>query len=243
MHLEGMCKIQIKVNCPHCDSPKIKKNGVKGNGKQNFYCKNCRKQFQHEYVYRGANPQTQRRICVLALRGNGIRDLSVGFEVSATTVLRILRRWFARLTEPEATGHYPVVIIDEFWSFVGKRKAGKRWVWYAICGRTGKILAFHIGKRNDASCQKLMRKLAHLQIDCFCTDAWKSYQNHIPPDKHYIGKDATWKIERKNLNFRTHLKRLARKTICFSKKDDMHYGIIKAYIHQTNTKICAENAA
>ena len=191
------------------------------------------------YRYRGANPQIQRLIRVMALRGSGIRDLGVGFTVSAGTVLRVLRRWFAQLLEPECTGHYPMVILDEFWSYVGKRKAGKRWVWYAICADTGKVLAFHIGKRNDASCQRLMRKLAHLQIDCYCTDAWKSYQNHIPPDKHYIGKDRTWKIERKNLNFRTHIKRLTRETICFSKKDDMHYGIIKTYIHKTNAEIDA----
>jgi len=30
------------------------------------------------------------------------------------------------------------------------------------------------------------------------------------------------------------LKRLARKTVCFSKKDDMHYGIIKTYIQHRN---------
>jgi hypothetical protein len=30
------------------------------------------------------------------------------------------------------------------------------------------------------------------------------------------------------------LKRLCRKTICFSKKDDMHFGFIKAYIWLKN---------
>ncbi|MDR2927228.1 MAG: IS1 family transposase [Cytophagaceae bacterium] len=37
----------------------------------------------------------------------------------------------------------------------------------------------------------------------------------MPANKHFIGKANTWKTERKNLNFRTHLKRLCRKTICF----------------------------
>ena len=37
-----------------------------------------------------------------------------------------------------------------------------------------------------------------------------------------------------NRDFRTHLKRLCRETVCFSKKDDMHYGIIKAYIFLRN---------
>ncbi|MDR1582354.1 MAG: IS1 family transposase, partial [Prevotellaceae bacterium] len=39
----------------------------------------------------------------------------------------------------------------------------------------------------------------------------------------------TWKIERKNLNFRTHLKRLNRKTVCFSKNEQIHDNVIGMY--------------
>jgi len=49
---------------------------------------------------------------------------------------------------------------------------------------------------------------------------------------HVIGKDNTWKIERKNLNFRTHLKRLSRKTICFSKDEVIHDNVIGMYIEK-----------
>jgi IS1 family transposase len=48
-------------------------------------------------------------------------------------------------------------------------------------------------------------------------------QNIFPlPCLHQKGKDRTWKIERKNLNFRTYLKHLSRRTICFSKNEQMH---------------------
>ncbi len=47
-----------------------------------------------------------------------------------------------------------------------------------------------------------------------------------------IGKDQTWKIERKNLNFRTHIKRLNRKTICFSKNEQIHDNVIRMYIEK-----------
>ncbi|MFK0572139.1 IS1 family transposase, partial [Endozoicomonas sp.] len=43
---------------------------------------------------------------------------------------------------------------------------------------------------------------------------------------HEIGKRNTQKIERKNLNFRTWIKRLARKSICFSKLEKMHDIVI-----------------
>ena len=59
-----------------------------------------------------------------------------------------------------------------------------------------------------------------------------SYSKYIPPEKHKTGKDNTWKIERKNLNFRTHLKRLGRKTVCFSKNETVHDNVIGMYIER-----------
>ena len=229
-----MCYVQVKVYCPHCDSGKVKKNGVKTTGKQNFYCHDCRKQFQFEYQYAGANPRIKRQIPKMAMRASGIRDIANVLNISAVTVIMVLRIWFATLKEPHFEGVYENVILDEFWSWVGKRKTGKRWVWYAYCADSGKILAFQIGKRNNATCKKLMKKLAHLTINHYYTDDWKSYKKFIPAEKHTISKKKTQKIERQNLNFRTHLKRLCRRTICFSKKDDMHFGFIKAYIHLKN---------
>lgn len=43
---------------------------------------------------------------------------------------------------------------------------------------------------------------------------------------YIIGKNNTWRIERRNLNFRIHIKRLNRKTICFSKDEDIHDNVI-----------------
>ena len=229
-----MCYVQVKVYCPHCESPKVKKNGHKKTGKQNFYCNHCGKQFQFEYKNQGAKPSNKAKIKAMSLCGSGIRDIANVLQISAVTVIVTLRVWFKNQFEPTVTGTYNKVILDEFWSWVGKRKQGKRWVWYAYCPDTRKILAFQIGKRNDKTCKKLFEKLKHLTIHQYCTDDWKSYKKFIPPEKHVVSKKMTQKIERQNLNFRTHIKRLVRKTICFSKKDDMHYGFIKAYINKKN---------
>ena len=51
------------------------------------------------------------------------------------------------------------------------------------------------------------------------------------PARHTISKAETLNIERHNLNFRTHLKRLHRRTICFSKSSEMHAAVIKLYVH------------
>jgi len=68
--------------------------------------------------------------------------------------------------------------------------------------------------------------LEPFNIKRFYTDDWGAYERHIPAEKHEIGKRNTQKIERKNLNLRTWIKRLARRTICFSKLKKMHDIVI-----------------
>ena len=67
----------------------------------------------------------------------------------------------------------------------------------------------------------------------FYPDDWGAYKHHIEPGNHVIGKENTQKIERKNLTLRTRIKRLARKTICFSKKTLMHDIVIGLFINRT----------
>ena len=107
---------------------------------------------------------------------------------------------------------------------------------------SGIILAYHNGRRTDDSCEKLMQKLEPFPIQLYHTDDWQSYRKFIPQDKHIVGKDNTWKIERKNLNFRTHLKRLSRKSICFSKNESIHDKVIGMYINRYYYKTgCYDN--
>ena len=230
-----MFEVLIQVKCPHCEGTNIKKNGKKANGKQNYLCKICQKQFQDCYSYRGANPMLQKIAFKMALRGSGIRDIAEVLNLDPSAVLDKLRRAMRRVAEPKFEGcSFEEVQIDEFWSFVNKRKTQKRWCWYAFAPKEGKILAFHIGKRNQSACKALFQKIKNLDIRFFCTDNFKAYQKVLPPEKHVIGKAFTTHIERRNRDFRTHLKRLARKTICHSRSDKMHYLFIKQYIHHRN---------
>ena len=97
---------------------------------------------------------------------------------------------------------------------------------------TGIIVAWHNGKRTDEDLQSLLNLMSGIPINKYYTDDWGAYDRLLPKDKHIIGKDETWKIERKNLNFRTHLKRLSRQTICYSKDVTIHDNIIGAYIER-----------
>ena len=121
---------------------------------------------------------------------------------------------------------------DEFWSYVGAKKE-QRWTWYAIDRNTGRILAWRNGRRKDAVLQLLIDDLTDLPITVCYTDDWAAYAKLFPIHwRHETGKDKTWKIERKNLNFRTHIKRLQRKTICFSKNEQIHDNVIGLYIER-----------
>lgn len=121
---------------------------------------------------------------------------------------------------------------DEFWSYVGN-KSNQRWTWYIIEKSTGIIIGWQNGRRKDEVLQRLLDSVVHIPIRACHTDDWGAYSRLFPSEYiHLIGKDSTWKIERKNLNFRTHLKRLHRKTICFSKDEQIHDNVIGMYIEK-----------
>ncbi len=122
-------------------------------------------------------------------------------------------------------------VADEFWSYVGNT-SNQRWTWYALDRATGTILAHQNGQRTDEMCEQLFAKLAPFSLATSYTDNWQRSAKCIPSEQHCIGKKDTWKIERTNLNVRTHLKRLHRKTLCFSKNEEMHDKIIGLYIEE-----------
>jgi len=121
--------------------------------------------------------------------------------------------------------------MDEMWSFV-KRKKNQRWLWHAIDHISGKISAYVFGPRKDSSFLKLKHLLKPFGIKKYYTDHWGAYTRHVNPKHHFPGKRNTQKIERKHLNLRTRLKRLVRKTICFSKSKEMHGAVIGLFINR-----------
>jgi len=74
--------------------------------------------------------------------------------------------------------------------------------------------------------------LAPLGIKRYYTDDWGAYERNLPSENHEVGKRNTQKIERKNLNLRTWIKRLTRRTICFSKLEKMHDIVIGLLINK-----------
>ena len=121
--------------------------------------------------------------------------------------------------------------LDEMWSYVA-RKSNPRWLWHAIDHHTGRVLAYVFGRRKDDVFLKLQALLAPFGITKFYTDGWGAYERHIDAEKHQVGKENTQKIESKHTNLRTRIKRLVRRTICFSKTEQMHDLVIGLFINR-----------
>jgi transposase-like protein len=68
--------------------PKRKKN----NGKQNYLCKDCGRQFisDQDITYQGCRSWVVNLIKIMFVRGIGIRDISTVLNISITTVLKVL---------------------------------------------------------------------------------------------------------------------------------------------------------
>ena len=122
-------------------------------------------------------------------------------------------------------------ILLRIWSFVGKKR-NQRWLWHAIERGSGKILAYVFGRRKDKVFLELKKLLEPFGIRKYCTDDWGAYERHIPEEQHEIGKKKTQQIERKHLGLRTRIKRLARRTVCFSKSEEMHDIVIGLFINR-----------
>lgn len=119
--------------------------------------------------------------------------------------------------------------LDEMWSSVTK-KAHQRWRWHAIDHHTGKVLASVFGRRKDEVFLRLQALLEPFGITRYSTDGWGTYERHIDAAQHTVGKAHTQKIASKHINLRTRIKRLVRRTICFSKTERMHDLVIGLFI-------------
>jgi insertion element IS1 protein InsB len=121
--------------------------------------------------------------------------------------------------------------LDEMWAYVGN-KANPRWLWHAIDHHTGKVLAYMFGRRKDEVFLRLQALLEPFGITRFYTDGWGTYERHVDAEKHVVGKEHMQRIESKHINLRTRIKRLVRRTICFSKTERMHDLVIGLFINR-----------
>jgi IS1 family transposase/transposase-like protein len=212
-------KILIDLNCPHCQSAKINKNGKKSCRKQNYFCKSCGRQFigDHALTYKGCHSKLYRRVRLSLVRGVGIRDIAEIEEISTDKVLSVLANSDEVLLPQKS--YYECLEVDEFWTYVGS-KSNKVWLIYAYDRESGEIVAYVWGKRDLKTAKKLRKKLISLGVSygSIASDNWNSFITAFEGDNHLTGKKHTVGIEGNNCRLRHRIRRAFRKTCCFSKK-------------------------
>jgi insertion element IS1 protein InsB len=74
------------------------------------------------------------------------------------------------------------------------------------------------------------------------SDFWEAYRAVIPEERHdeAVGKESGEElahVERWNNTLRQRLARFVRKTLSFSKSDEMHEVCLKLFVYRYNTEI------
>ena len=124
-----------------------------------------------------------------------------------------------------------------------KKKTEKLWLWRAYDPIARRTIAWVLGRRDDATCQKLLAKIG-LEGKTFVTDDWEGYHRLIPDDQLFTGKDLTVPIEQDNSNIRHFLARFRRRTKVVSKVVEMVDLSLRIYHHfHDNLDAFAEKAA
>src|SRR6202046_2785312 len=156
-----------EVCCKRCGATDHVKNGIV-RGFQRYLCLSCGCNFTMTPP-RGKPPAMKALALLLYAMGN----------VSFGSIARIL-------PEPSTKAEVVVVTLDEMWHFV--KKTEKLWLWRAYDPIARRTIAWVLGRRDDATCQKLLNKIG-LEGKTFVTDDWEGYHRLIPDDQLFTGKD------------------------------------------------------
>ena len=120
--------------------------------------------------------------------------------------------------------------MDEMWSYYHDKKQ-QIWLWWAIDHATNIPIAYTFGTRKHKYLDELLELLKPFNIGTVYSDDNYAYRDKIPAEILITGKRNTQQIERHHLTLRTRIKRLCRKTICFSKNRDIHVAIVGTFIN------------
>lgn len=216
-----------KLLCPNCNNNIVVKNGFQ-KGKQRYKCKGCGKRFQLDYIYQAYKRNTNDFIKSLLKEGCGVRSIGRILNISTKTVLSRMLKISKQIKVPYFNKFGCRYEIDEMFIKIANDKK-QNWLIYAIEQKTKKVIGFIVGSRNTKNLMSVINKVLLLHPTRIYTDGLNMYPSLIPKEIHKRFQYCTNKIERMNLNLRTHIKRLSRKTICFTRNQQYLEAHLKIY--------------
>ena len=233
------------MNCRHCGSLEVVKNGCNSVGTPKWLCKACGRQFVEHPKKQPISQETKALLDRLLLERLSLAGIARVTGVSERWLQGYVNATYGRTprrveVKKKAPGRLTIE-CDELWSFVGD-KGQVQWVWLAIDADSREIVGVFVGDRSGASAQALWRSLPAVYRQCaVCyTDFLAAYEAIMPANRHRAVNKATGKtnhIERFNGTLRQRVSRLVRKTLSFSKKLENHIGAIWYFIHHYNASL------
>lgn len=214
------------MSCRYCARHCCKK-GRQKNGKQKYRCVSCKKYQQDEYTSAAYLPHFNKILVRHITNGCGIRSIAEILKISPTTVINRIKKIAGGITKPE-TAFGKEYELDEMKTFVGNKK-NKYWIAYALRKDNKTVPDFRVGKHTKKTLHGVVETLLLSKAKKIYTDGLGLYRYLIPRKQHSEKQYMTNHIERKNLTIRTHLKRLSRRTICYSRNAAMLTACLKIY--------------
>lgn len=217
------------MTCNHCASESLSKKGKIGI-KQRYQCKTCLKYQQDIYSNSRFDSKDDLKIKRLNAEGVGIRSMSRILGYSRGTIIRRILFLASKVTKPIYSENNQIYEVDEMWTYVGKNDPScYSWITYAMNRRTRCIIAVSFGSRNKTNLKQVIDSVKAHNPQKIVTDKLITYPNLVKPISHDTTRYSNNRIERGNLTLRTHIKRLFRKTICFSKSQKMLEACVLLY--------------
>ena len=213
------------MKCKYCGSECMKKGKYKS--KQKYQCKSCLKYQLSDYTYL-SYLLSDSKLIELVKEGCGIRSISRLLRISPTTVIARVLKIGKRLCRKTSLSFGRTYQVDELFTYL-KNKNNRVCVAYSIDHQTGDVIDIMVGRRNKTNLRKVISTLILAEAKKIITDRLNIYKKLIPVGIHSTKFRGINKIERKNLDLRTHLKRLNRKTICYSKSLVMLLAVVRIY--------------
>ena len=211
-------------SCGYCHGSSTK-HGRTRSGDQRYRCRQCHRSFITYYSQSARHRDIDRKIAKLTCEGCGIRSISRVLNISVTTVMGRIRSIASKI-------HKPLIAIgkeyevDEIRTYC-KLKERKIWIVYALRRDTKEVVDFAVGRRTLKTLGRVTDTLQLSGAERIYTDKLPHYKSLISKGVHQTKAYGTNSIERRNLTLRTHLKRLQRKTICFTRSISMLISCLK----------------
>jgi IS1 family transposase len=194
---------------------------------QRYRCKSCNKTQLQSYVKPAYEASVNSNIAAYVKEGCGIRSIARLLKIAAGTVLKRIKTIANCIKKPIiSTGR--IYEVDELRTYI-KNKNKECWVIYALDKQSRQVVDLKVGSRTKKNLKRVIDTLLLAKCKQVYTDGLDIYRQLIPKAIHKVKRYGTNKIERKNLSLRTHLKRLNRKTICYSKSPPMLEACLKIY--------------